>query len=188
MTLFEYVTVAVSVVLSFGVVRLLDGLRSALAPDRRYWVHFLWIPTKLFNHALYWWGLWALREAVTWNLASFLWLLLFPGTLYLQATALVTTSPAEVRSWRDHFYEIRAWFFWINLFLILHTFVSSAVIVGVPLLHPSRIPLLLLFVLNVLGVVSPNPRLHALIASIALLTQILGFGTVLFRPGSLTAP
>jgi hypothetical protein len=57
MTLFEYVTVAVSIVLSFGVVRLLDGLRAAALPECRYWVHLAWIPTKLLNHALYWWGL-----------------------------------------------------------------------------------------------------------------------------------
>src|SRR3990172_5879526 len=107
MTLFEYVTVAVSIVLSFGVVRLLDGLRWAALPGRRYGVHLLWIPTKLLNHALYWWGLWALREAVAWNVASFLWILLFPRTLYLQSTALVTTQPETVLSCRAPFSPLR---------------------------------------------------------------------------------
>jgi len=186
MTLFEYVTVAVSIVLSFGVVRLLDGLRSALLPERRYWVHFLWIPTKLFNHALYWWGLWALREVVSWNLASFLWVLLFPGTLYLQSTALVTTSPGGVASWRDHFYEIRAWFYWINVALILHTLVSSTLFLGTPVLDLSRLPFAFMLVLNVLGARSDDPRLHAVIAALALLTQILGFGALMFRPGVLS--
>lgn len=186
MTLFEYVTVAVSIVLSFGVVRLLDGLRPSLEPGRRYWVHFLWIPTKLLNHALYWWGLWALHEAVTWNLVSFVWILLFPATLYLQCTSLVTTDPAAVSSWREHFYKIRPWFFSINLFLIAHTFISSAIILRLPVLHVSRIPLLVVFLLNVLGVKSANPRLHGALSVVALLTQVLGFGAVLFRPGALS--
>jgi len=185
MTLFEYVTVAVSIVLSFGVVRLLDGLRPALAPERRYWVHCLWIATKLLNHALFWWGLWALRDAVTWDLASFLWILLFPGALYLQASALVTTSPGEIRSWREHFYQIRSWYFGVNVFLILHTFASSALLVGVPALHVSRLPLLFVLLVNLAGMRSAEPRLHAAIAILVLLNQILGFGAILFRPGAL---
>jgi hypothetical protein len=187
MTLFEYVTVAVSIVLSFGVVRLLDGLRAAAVPERRYWVHLVWIPTKLLNHALYWWGLWALHENAAWNFALFLWVLVFPATLYLQSTALVTTSPGDVSSWREHFFEIRSWFFAINLFLILHTLVSSWLLLGVPVMHPSRLPFVLMLILNVLGATSDNPRLHAVIATSALLSQILGFGLVLFRPGSLSA-
>jgi len=187
MTLFEYVTVAVSIVLSFGVVRLLDGLRSAILPGRRYWVHFLWIPTKLLNHAFYWWGLWSLREAASWNLASFLWFLVFPATLYLQSTALVTTNPTAVTSWREHFYEIRSWFFWINVLLLIHTLIASRVFLGLPLLHLSRLPFALLLVLNVLGATSANPRLHGTISILALLTQFLGFGVILFRPGALSA-
>ena len=111
MNLFEHVAVAFSMVLSFGVVRLLDGLRPALVPGRRYWVHALWLVQKLLNHAFYWWGFLSFREGVAWTVASFLWLLLVPSLLFLQATALVTTNPSAVDSWRDHFFGIRSWFF-----------------------------------------------------------------------------
>ena len=47
MTLFEYVTVAVSLVLSLAVVRLLDGLRFAASRERGYPIHLLWVLTKL---------------------------------------------------------------------------------------------------------------------------------------------
>lgn len=184
MTLFEYVTVAVSIVLSLGVIRLLDGVHFAASRERGYWVHFLWIVTKLFNHALYWWGLWSAREAVAWNFAWFVWVLLFPGTLYLQSTALVTTTPSEIVSWRDHFYRIRRWFFSINIALILHVVISTRFLVGLPLLDRSRLPLLIVFVLNLVGIASANPRLHAAIAIVTLLRQILGFGRVWFEPGA----
>ena len=187
MTLFEYVTVAVSIVLSLGVMRLLDGLRFAVLPERRYWTHFLWIATKLLNHALYWWGLWSMRDSISWNFASFMWVLLFPATLYLQSTSLVTTSPADIPSWRDHFYNIRTWFFGINIFLILHVVVSTTVLVDVPLLDISRVPLALVFVLNLLGVWSARRGLDLAIALITLLTQILGFGAVWFQPGAVAA-
>jgi hypothetical protein len=187
MTLFEYLSVAVSIVLSFGVVRLLDGLRAAALPERRYWVHLVWILAKLLNHALYWWGLWSLHEAVSWNLALFLWILLFPAALYLQSTALVTTRPDEVSSWREHYYGIHIWFCSINLFLILHVLVTSSLLLGVPFLHSSHLPHFVMILLNVRGVTSDNPRLHAVIAAFALLSQILGFGLVQFRPGSTPA-
>ena len=114
MNLFEHVAVAFSMVLSFGVVRLLDGLRPALVPGRRYWVHALWLVQKLLNHAFYWWGFLSFREGVAWTVASFLWILLVPSLLFLQATALVTTNPSAVDSWRDHFFGIRAWFFSVD--------------------------------------------------------------------------
>lgn len=72
MTLFEYVTVVVSIVLALGVMRLLDGVRVAAAAERRYLPHLLWIATKLFNHTLFWWALWSGRDAVSWNFASFM--------------------------------------------------------------------------------------------------------------------
>mgnify|MGYP001415316145 CR=1 FL=1 len=183
MTLFEYVSVAVSIVLSFGVVRLLDGLRAAALPERRYWVHFLWILTKLLNHALYWWGLWFAGDVTSWNFLAFLWVLLFPGMLYLQSTALVTTSPGDVQSWREHFFEIRGWFFGINIMLATHGAISSSLLLGLPLLGLSTLPYVWMIVLNVLGARSASPRLHEVIAVLALLTQFLGYGLVLFRPG-----
>src|SRR2546427_7257412 len=138
MNFFEHVAVAFSMVLSFGVVRLLDGLRPALVPGRRYWVHALWFVQKLLNHAFYWWGFLSLREGVAWTLASFLWVLLVPGLLFLQATALVTTNPSAVASWRDHFFDIRRWFFSVDIVLILHSVITSSLLRDVPLLHPFR--------------------------------------------------
>ena len=43
MTQFEYVSVAVALVYSFAVARIVSALPAILAPDRRYWVHALWV-------------------------------------------------------------------------------------------------------------------------------------------------
>jgi hypothetical protein len=169
------------------VVRLLDGVRSAAARDRRYWVHLLWIFTKLLNCSIYWWGLWSSHATATWNFASFIWVLLFPGILYLQCTALVTTTPNEIRHWREHFFGIRRWFFGINLLLIGHSLLSTWVIFEVPVMDVSRLPLVVVFVLNVIGLFSANPRLHATLVVIALLTNLVGFGSVWFQPDPVTA-
>lgn len=78
-------------------------------------------------------------------------MLLFPAARYLQSTSLVTTNPSEITSWRDHFYSIRRWFFAINILLVLYAATTTAVLLGVPMFHVSRVPLALVLVLNVLG-------------------------------------
>jgi hypothetical protein len=182
MGLFEHVAVGFSMVLSFGVARLLDGLRPALAPGKRYWVHALWLVQKLFGAALYWWGFVSFREGITWTLASFLWMLLPPGFLFLQATVLVGSNPTGVASWRDHFFDIRRWFFSVDVALILHSIITSSLLRGLPLLHPFRALQLAGLTLSVWGAVSASPRVHATIAPMALGLQSLGLGALFFRP------
>jgi hypothetical protein len=184
---FDHVAVAFSMVLSLGIVRLLDGLRPALVPGIRYWVHVLWLFQKLLNHAYYWWVFGTLRETSTWNVVAFLWVLLVPSLLFLQVTALVTTAPADVTSWRAHFFGIRRWFFLADVALMLHAIISSSVIRGLPLLHPFRAVQGAGLALSIAGAASASPRLHAALAPLALLLQSLGLGTLFFTPRGLAA-
>ena len=184
---FDHVAVAFSIVLSLGIVRLLDGLRPALVPGVRSWVHTLWLFQKLLNHAYYWWVFGTLRDASTWNIVSFLWVLLVPSLLFLQSTALVTTAPEDVTSWRGHFFGIRRWFFLVDVALILHAVITASVIRGLPLLHPLRAVQGAGLTLSVVGAASASPRLHAALAPLALLLQSFGLGTLFFTPRGLEA-
>ena len=58
MTLFEYLAILLSIVLSFGVIRLLDGMPSALKQGRGYVIHSLWVISLLFVHVQFWWAFW----------------------------------------------------------------------------------------------------------------------------------
>jgi hypothetical protein len=185
MNLFEPVAVGFSMVLSLGLVRLLDALRPALAPGRRYWVHAVWLIQKLSHHAFDWWIFWSIGERVAWNAASFLWILLVPGLLFLQATALATTNPSAVASWRDHFFGIRRWFFSVDATLILHSVVSASILRGLPLLHPFRGLQAAGLAISIAGAASASPRLHAVLAPLALVLQSFGLGTLFFRPEGL---
>jgi hypothetical protein len=182
MLLFAHVAVAFSMVLSFGVVRLLDGLRPALVPGRRYWVHALWLVQKLLNHGFYWWGFLSFREGIDWTVASFFWMLIAPALLFLQATALATTNPSGIGSWREHFFQIRRWFFSVDIILILHSVVTASLLREIPLLHPFRALQAAGLTISILGAASASPRLHAAIAPMALVFQSLGLGSLFFRP------
>ncbi len=56
MTLFEYISVAFSIVLSFAAIRLLGGLSVCLGKARRYPPHAAWVVLLLFNCAFLWWN------------------------------------------------------------------------------------------------------------------------------------
>ena len=90
-------------------------------------------------------------------------------------------------AWRSHFYEIRRWFFGVNVLVVVHSFTTLSLIAGVSLLHPLNLAFVIPLAFSVLGMVSTNPCLHGAIAAIALLNQVFGFSTFLFRPGSLGA-
>ena len=184
MSQFEFVMTVVSILMSFGVVRLLDGLRAALTPNRRYWVHSLWVINRLIAYVLLWWGSWSVKDE-DWSLFLFsLWLVPF-GLLYLQATALVTTHPGDIQDWRRHFYEIRPWLFATNIFFILTLYSSTTIFGALPFAHPVSIPAFVVLTVSIVGYFSASHKVHAAIALIMLLNIFLGWGVQLYDPSTI---
>ena len=170
-------------VLSLGVIRLLDAIRHAFDPSRRYPVLFLWIFAKLVNHVLFWWALWSYRDLSNWNILGFVWILLFPGLLYIQVTSLVTTTPQDVADWRAHFYSVRRWFLSANILLILHTVITVSFVRTEGPLYAVLAAQSLLLVINVVGLATANPKVHLAIVLLALTIQAFGIGTMFFAFG-----
>ena len=92
-TIFEYISVAFSIVLALGAASLLRALPSVFSPGRRYWIHATWVVSLLFLHALAWWSLWSYSGVESWTLLTFLLVLLQPGLLYLDTSLLVGEAP-----------------------------------------------------------------------------------------------
>ena len=110
MTLFEYLAIAFSLVLSFAAMRLIAGLSYAAQPGRRYWVHLVFVLGHLFLTIIVFWNLWNLRD-VTWNLPRFVLALAYPGLVYFTACALIPEQASAVDSWRSYYYSARRRFF-----------------------------------------------------------------------------
>ncbi|MDJ0790176.1 MAG: hypothetical protein QNK05_25560 [Myxococcota bacterium] len=159
MTLFEYLSVAVSIVLALGLAHLLGNLQSLFAPGRRYWLHLLHAAQLLLLHALFWWALWSFRDA-EWNFVRFLLALSGPALLYACATVLIPTSdPPE--SWRSHYYRSHRWYFVGQALLLVQVCLMVFALGGPFLLSPTRPLWLLLLVNPIVGALSKNPRVHA---------------------------
>jgi len=171
MTLFEYISVGFSIVLSLGVATLLSGLRRVFAADRRYWVHAAWVVTTLFMHAVAWWSLWSFSTVESWTILSFLVVLLQPVVLFLTASLLIGDEPATTTSWHGHYFRVRKWFFSARIVYMLVIIGASWQILGIGLLHPARLFGASHIALSAVGISTANERVHAVLVVLeALLT------------------
>jgi hypothetical protein len=182
MTLFEYLTAAVSIVLALAVVRLVEGLRPAVDSDGRYWVHWGWVVGKIVSCLIFWWTLWGAREGVAWNFPSFAFVFIGPIILYMQASVLVPQNPASIASWREYFFSIHRSFYIANALLLAHMLVSPLVLAGILAPMPGPIVLSLGCIASIVGAVSNSVRVQEVLAPVMFATIILGALTLFFEP------
>jgi hypothetical protein len=167
MTHFEYIFVAVSMILSFTLLRLLDAVPSAFGRERGDWVHAVWVAFLLYFCAMFWWLNWANRNLDALSFRYFLFLLAAPSILYLSATSLVTAAPAAVPAWSDHFVRVRRRFF-VGIFVYIAMLtINSFVTLGVPLTHPIRVGQAAMLGIFAAGALAPSRRGQEIVAGLA---------------------
>ena len=181
MTFFEYITVAVSIVLALAVARTVDGVRSAFSRDRRYWLHAAWVVVKLTNPITFWWSIWRYRD-LPWDILSFTLVLAWPVVLYLQVTSLVSRQPELVSDWRAHFYDQRRWFFGANICLNLLPFGIRLLLGLNPVEGPAGIASVVFVTYSVVGFVTANEKVHGILVVVAALAIVLGYWIPGFTP------
>ena len=135
----------------------------------------MWVGLKLLQHFNVWWLLWASRD-VSWDYGRFLAQLGPPLILYLQATALVTSTPQSVESWRAHFYAIHRRFFGLNFFFGFAMMLAGLVAAGseagwIPPLQ-SVASAVGIAALSTVGLLSNSHRVQSAVALIAVLANI----------------
>ena len=181
MTQFEFISVAVSIVLALSLARLLTAVPHLLAPGRRYWVHGLWTAVLLPIHLGFWWNMWAYREVAPWTFRGFAAVMLTPALLYLTVTVLVSDSPDTVESWRERFYSRRRVFFALLFMTMLAIPLRQFAVLGSPLPSPGIGPPivvgLLALLFGAIGAFSGKERLHQILAPIAAATVLVSYAT-----------
>ena len=124
MTLFEYLAIAYSLVLSFAAMRLIEGLPYAFDPARRYWVHVIFVCSALLSCLSSFWVFWSFRD-VAWDFSLFLLALMSPGVIYFIACTLVPRNAPDVESWREYLLSVR-----VRYFLAVACFVVVAALIS----------------------------------------------------------
>jgi hypothetical protein len=87
LTIFEFLSVAASIVLALGLSTLITSIPFVFDASKRDWLHALA------------------------NILGFTILMGTPLSLYLAATALVSNNPDKVENWREQFSHRSRWFF-----------------------------------------------------------------------------
>ncbi len=173
MTLFEYLAVFVSIVLSFGVIRLLDGVPAVVSRGRSYLTHVTWVFIILWMHVNYWWVFWSYNVGIAWNYPRFLLILVSPFLLYSLAITLVPRDTGSVESWRSHFYGVHTRFFGVFACWWLAVGLANVLVLSQPFFNGLRLTQGTFIVLCLVGAVTERPRFHALLAAVMLVNAVL---------------
>ncbi len=138
MTLFEYISIATSLVLSFSLARTLTSIAPIFAAERRYWVHSVWVLGLVVYHATLFWQLWLYQSVDVWTLAEFVLLLMGPIMLLVSVSLLVPV--AAVDDYRAYFESIRGPFYSVLIVMQLQPILLPYVLFDIPFaFHPLLI-------------------------------------------------
>jgi hypothetical protein len=186
MTLFEYLAIAYSLVLSFAAMRLLEGLPHAARSGRRYWPHLLLVVFSLLTCVTTFWVYWSFRST-SWDYFRFWLALANPGLNYFIACTLVPRNADSIQSWHQYFASVRRRYFvafasWALVIAGMNSFLLS-----MPLGHPSRLGQLTYFSIATVGAFTSNEKVVSGIAPLLLLLWLVS-ALFLLQPGALAGP
>lgn len=186
MTLFEYLAIAYSLVLSFATMRLLEGLPSTTRSGRRYWPHLVFVLCALLTCVQTFWVFWSFRGA-DWTYLRFWLALANPGLNYFIVCTLVPRDADSIESWHRYFTSVRRRYFLAVASWALVIAGMTTLLLELPLWHPSRVGQLVYFSLGAVGAFTSGERVVSGIAALLLLLSLANaFG--LQQPGSLAGP
>jgi hypothetical protein len=188
LTLFEYLSVAVSIVLSLSAAQILANVRAVLDPERRYWIHTLWVAIALYVHVIIWWEFWAFRDVPSWTMATFVLSLINPGVLFVASSALVVVGSDENRSWETHYFASRRSFFLAIGMLPLGAVLRDWLILAQPLAFPLHIPEVLMTLFSAIGWASGKKRVHGVLVLASMFTLAASTSYLWFQPGGGSGP
>jgi hypothetical protein len=103
--------------------------------------------------------------------------------LYVGASLVIPADAESVRSWRQHYFNIRVRFFALNLAYLVTNFLNTTVLLGQPIIHRRSILAAVLAGLFSVGVLSPRPQLHTAIVLVFTACNLVA-AVLALRPGS----
>ena len=187
MTLFEYISVMVSIVLGLSLAQLLNGVSQVARNSGRisaYLPHTLWLINLTLLHFLMWWSFWDFRS-VEWNYARFIVIVTEPLLIFLTTAILMPRNFAGKNvDLREYFLSIRHWFF-LTFLLLLCLFILDGPVVfhSEPVWMTYRLSQMMVAASIVLSLFVQRHWAQLLCASIVL-ANLIWSSTVRFLPAA----
>lgn len=181
MTHFEYIAVAISIILGLGVIQLLSSLDRVFAQPYRYWLHSAWILMLFWVLVQNWWAFWDLKD-VAWNLGYFLFWVTYVSALYLTVLALTKTNSAEV-SWEEVYFSRTRRFFGLFGFVVILAVLITWIMLDASLFHPYRYAQYSMLAIVAVLFASKRKRLHEVLSIVFIIIMMLSQVIFRLQPG-----
>lgn len=186
MSLFEFVSVIIAVILALSLGQLLFGV-SALVKARwqvqGFLPHTLWLAAVFLGILAHWWAQWDFRD-LEWTYPGFIYVVLGPTLLFFAVTLLIPDRIGEGSiNLRDHFLGVRRVFMLIMLAFIILAWFDGPLLQGQAVfgrlgwLHIGWIGVLLV------GISTDDTRANALAAA-GWIVLVMFAWVVRFFPGT----
>lgn len=107
MSLFEFLMVLVSLIISLAIAELLTGVsRMIRCRDtiQTYWIHSLFLVIVFFGLLQQWWEIWGVRDVAAWTFPGLVMMLAAPIGLFMIAH-LLFPEPVERADFKAYYYD-----------------------------------------------------------------------------------
>ena len=176
MSLFEFVSVMASIVLSLSLAIFLEGVTRLLRAPEGFRVsgqHAMWATSLFVTHFLVWWAVWDYRE-VSWTFPRFLALASTPlRLLFLSSLVLPGRAERSAVDLGQYFDQVRRWFT-VGYALLFFIFIIDG-----PLIFASeefwnayRVPQTLALLAALVALRATSERVQTVAAIVVFLTTL----------------
>jgi hypothetical protein len=179
---FEYISIPVSLILTFAVARYLSGFAYLVSGKHTYWVHTLWCIQAVINCALFWWVFWNVRDVEAWTLGTYLLTLAYPGLIYSAATVLMPSDASPETDWREYYFGARKLIFSL---IALGTFVqvlTAIVLHQLPLVSLGSLVGSGFISLYLVAFMSKNEAVHRAIVLVNAAAVVVAYAPSIYTP------
>lgn len=143
MSIFEFSTVAVSLILGLAVACVLESLVTAFRARRTCkldWIPFLWVAFVLMHQFQFWWALYEINSAPVMSLGVFISLLYLSGVLFVAGALVLPNSDENYPEDLGHYFTTDG--SWAALAIALYNFsaiIANRVIFHAPIIDPVNL-------------------------------------------------
>jgi hypothetical protein len=186
MTLFEFVSVMVSIILGLSLSQMLEALARLMRDPKdvqAFKPQTIWTLSLILTHFLLWWSIWDFRDAA-WNYPRFVVASVEPLLLFFMGALILPSAGSVSVDLKSHFLRVRPLLMGLYALLMIIFIVDGPVIFhSESLWNPFRIPQLIGLLAVLVGFKTKNPR-HHFVISLVVLAVILSGSVFRFLPAA----
>lgn len=179
MSPFEYVSVLLSIILGLGISVILTGLADIIRRWHQiqlYWPYAVWILIVFVLHLQEWWISYSLRGEMTWTLPLFLFIVIYPISLFILANLLFPKRwTKEKLDTKKYYLENYRKFFGAALLLVIISLLQNIVLLQYEVEDQYAQFLIAFMFLYLLWAKQIHASIHGLVAILMMIMLMLSF-------------